>query len=307
MPNEVQHNKYLRNSIHEESNQTPMHVATRISSLPIISMLLNSRPSTDSMFTNAGERGFTPLHIAVEKGFKDIVALFLARGVPVNLKTSNGLEALHIAAQKGDLGIVQLLLKHGAQVDTVGEKIIDIRMYLDFEPESSIMYEVIPKGCYHDILILNWREVYTPLYIASYYGYAEVVRTLLEKGSNPNAVFKLGSTPLHAAAQKGHEEIVQLLLQRGAIFEAEGMADFLSSPLIAAVKGGHERIIEILLKKGADLKRLFQLPSISILRAIEHVFDSKICHDRNGEELKTGYTTLHFAAESGNKRIVEMI
>jgi len=58
------------------------------------------------------------------------------------------------------------------------------------------------------------------LALASQYGHAEIIRTLLDAGEDPNRFNPVGghshSTPLHQAAGNGHLEVVKLLVQRGA-------------------------------------------------------------------------------------------
>jgi ankyrin repeat protein len=48
------------------------------------------------------------------------------------------------------------------------------------------------------------------------YNRTPLVEMLLAKGSDPNAVNKVGGTPLMVAAAKGNAEIARLLLERGA-------------------------------------------------------------------------------------------
>jgi ankyrin repeat protein len=59
----------------------------------------------------------------------------------------------------------------------------------------------------------------TPLHLAAWNGYVDVVRLLLEKGANVNAQAKNGRTPLHQAARDGRVDLVRLLLETGANVE----------------------------------------------------------------------------------------
>lgn len=52
---------------------------------------------------------------------------------------------------------------------------------------------------------------WTPLLIASYFGYKEVVKVLLVRGANTEAQDKWGRTATELAVSKGHREIAQLI------------------------------------------------------------------------------------------------
>src|SRR5205085_923755 len=59
----------------------------------------------------------------------------------------------------------------------------------------------------------------TPLHIAAASGWAEVVKTLLDAGADPNAKNKAGWTPLFAALEAprwGQGAVVNLLVSKGA-------------------------------------------------------------------------------------------
>ena len=59
-------------------------------------------------------------------------------------------------------------------------------------------------------LYLNKFE-WTPLHTAAYKGNTEIVRYLLNKGANANALNTSGYTPLMLAQRSGHKEIMDLL------------------------------------------------------------------------------------------------
>jgi hypothetical protein len=56
----------------------------------------------------------------------------------------------------------------------------------------------------------------TPLHWAALHGNVELVRRLIERGANINAMDNVGRTPLFPAAANGHVEVLKLLLAYGA-------------------------------------------------------------------------------------------
>jgi len=66
---------------------------------------------------------------------------------------------------------------------------------------------------------VDWQDEMsdrTALHTASYYGYTNCIRELLEANANVNVRDKLKRTPLMISCANGHHECVQLLIERGA-------------------------------------------------------------------------------------------
>jgi cytohesin len=68
-------------------------------------------------FNNAIFEGQTPLHMAADLGYKEIVELLLTNGADVNAKDYKGVTPLHDAALWGHKEIAELLLAKGADVN----------------------------------------------------------------------------------------------------------------------------------------------------------------------------------------------
>jgi len=133
-------------------------------------------------------------------------------------KDPKGLNALHFAANKGSLEICKFL------VEEVG---------LDINSTSGV-------GA-------------TPMFYAALKGNAQVVRYLLDHGSDPAKASERGLTPLHNAAEHGHCESVRLLLSKGVDVDA---INYRGTPLhMTAAKGQHQAM-KILLEHGADPNRV---------------------------------------------------
>ena len=80
------------------------------------------------------------------------------------------------------------------------------------------------------------------------------VKTLLDKGADPNIVGNNNETPLHRAVVAGHHAIVETLLANGADPNIPGSFGY--TPLHRAAANGHHAIVKTLLDNGAnpDLK-----------------------------------------------------
>lgn len=131
------------------------------------------------------------------------------------------------------------------------------------------------------INLLEARNIggYTPLLCAAHCGHAEVVETLLNWGSNVEAVTYSNCSALHLASFQGHlEAIDQLLAYRGSdsLQGRSGASDLFSvcmidhmsriekwievkdrygaTALISATMRGHMKVVERLLDLGADIR-----------------------------------------------------
>ncbi len=96
---------------------------------------------------------------------------------------------------------------------------------------------------------------YTLLHLAAEFGQVDVVRLLLGRGADPNAVSmnERRATPLHAAITARHRDTASLLLALGAspnAIEHGGL-----TALHLAARYGDEAIVDMLLLRGADATR----------------------------------------------------
>ena len=103
---------------------------------------------------------------------------------------------------------------------------------------------------------VNGKDVngYSPLFMASSKGHAEVVEMLISNGAIVNDKGKYGYSPLYFASRYGHVEVVDILIKNGAIVN-EDHKDHTTefTPLFVASKYGNKKVVQLLLSKGATI------------------------------------------------------
>ncbi|KAK6356878.1 hypothetical protein TWF718_001218 [Orbilia javanica] len=91
----------------------------------------------------------------------------------------------------------------------------------------------------------------SPLSVASYYRFEDVVKVLLENGANPNGGGGFFGTVLQSAACGGSIKIVEMLVKAGANINKVGGA--WNTALIAAATHGHGEVASFLLQSRPDV------------------------------------------------------
>ena len=211
--------------IDEGNNEgrTPLWMASYYNNHEIVDYLLEEGADTE---VQAGARKRTALMVAAETNSIESLKLLIDKG-QANLHEKehwNGHTALHSAASMNHLEAVKILLdKEPALIDA---------------PDSD--------GC-------------SPLWLAAFLRYPEIVKCLLEKGADVNKkTYHQEFTPLIAACasnycpkrvQEGMETIEALVEQGGANLN-EVSSGGKSAIFMAALKD-HVNIVEYLMRKGA--------------------------------------------------------
>eukprot|EP00434_Breviolum_minutum_P040057 symbB.v1.2.035588.t1/scaffold4833.1/size34140/1 len=172
--------------------------------------------SNANIEATVGFFAYTPLHLAVQNGHRDVVDLLLDENADIEAKNGHQQTPLHHAVETGHRDIVGLLLDKKAQIEAKGAK------------EQTPLHHAVEKG------------------------HRDTVNLLLEKKAQIEAKGAGEQTPLHHAVEKGHRDIVDLLLEKKADIEAKGR--FQRTPLHRAVGKGDRDIVDLLLEKKADIE-----------------------------------------------------
>lgn len=180
-------------------------VAARAGNASQVSALLDDDPS---LANAVNDRGDSPLIVAIYSGASDVVQLLLDRGAAANLFESAAL---------GDTPLVRaMLVANPALVNSYsydGWTALHLAAHFGRTDTARALVEQDADVSLRSLNSLDNM----PLHAAVAGGeHVELVRLLLERGADPNAIQHGGYTPLHETAQNGFIEATRLLLAHGA-------------------------------------------------------------------------------------------
>ncbi len=228
-------------------------------------------------------KGFSPLRVAVDKGYRTFVERLIKKGALVNHQCIEGRTALISAASKGYLPIVRLLINNGAIIDLQPRDGWTALMDAAENGHEHIVAELLKRGA--NVALCNNRNGETAVLSAVKKGYLGIVELLMEAGAdiygktNDNwtaltlaccnghkmlveKLLKLkvdpcvadddyGMTALHMAICNGHTDVALMLIKARAGIGCKNKRG--ETPLMSAAVGGNEKVVEALLSEKVDL------------------------------------------------------
>ena len=293
-------------SPHNEG-RTPLHAASFGGHVKTAELLIQRGADVDSRASD----GWTPLHQASHKGQTAVAELLIQHGADLDSRDNKSRTPLHKAALRGHFETVKLLLECGADRNICDAKNktpldlaydndkFDIANFLsrstialeeDIDPNAS---SLDPQNLRPDIarspqprrenvessddeapsictaskngkinvlrsLLDQGSDVdernesrETALDVASHFGKFEAAKLLIERGADVNPRDVKGWTPLHTASRYGHLLIVRLLLDHNANLDARTRDQ--RTPLDLAAGNGHLEIAKLLVERGANV------------------------------------------------------
>lgn len=128
---------------------------------------------------------------------------------------------------------------------------------------------LIERGLDPNTIFWTGEKPENPLLVAIRAGNLRAVRYLLKKGSDPDGLPAYYTTPLIAAIEAGRIEITHDLLSAGAQANATTLEDW-NSPLIAAAQNGNPKLIENLIKLGAMIDQSDRDGRTPLMAAVQY-------------------------------------
>lgn len=160
----------------------------------------------------ADPKGNTILMIASRLGHRDLVWALLKRKASARKRSQHGDTALMMASLRGDREIARMLIEFGdAELNHKGWAPIH---YAAFENHPDVIRYLVAKGADKDALAPNG---YSALMVAARGGYVEAAKALLYDDADVQVKGPAGETALQIARRGKHAELVELLKRAGAV------------------------------------------------------------------------------------------
>ena len=203
--------------VNDKSGNTFLHLAASAGDLELARMVIERNVDVNS----PNNDGLTALFFALESENFDVARLFLDHNADVHVRDERGNTPLHVAAAitgNGHLDICRMLLERKAEVNSRnhhestplliaselgGPELVQLFLDHNADPHA------------------RDGDGDTLLHCAAIAGWLEVVRLLLKLNVEVNSRNNVGSTPLHLASAGclhtgGNPDVVRLLLDHGS-------------------------------------------------------------------------------------------
>ena len=271
-----------------KNNPSPLMLAILGNQVTIARSLIHYNATLDK----ADSTGKTPLSVAAEHGYAEILRLFPEPVVKAACETDRRRNPLHVAALNNRTGVVQIFLEAGANPDSRDSSLGETALkHAARKGYSSIVELLLAYGANPAIADDHSN---TPLMAAVRSGDMDTASYLTTFSPPCQSVLNTknhkGETALFLAVTMNHQQEAILLLHAGAEVDRADLNGW--TPLIAACDYGYADMVKILLQAGAD-------PNVKTLKggtpldhsqskrrpAVEEILRSQVPNLQNGSRL----------------------
>lgn len=252
----------------DAKGNTALHLAVEIESLEWAKILLAHGANTELL----SDSGYTPLHLALLKGNRQLVEL-LSPYSDSGQKSTQGATPLLLAIKTGNIELYHDLLQEGMSLTDVDDQGNNFLFYAVQSQDEDLLAELLDVPVSKSIGYSNY-EGSSLLHAAAASGTAKMVKMLIERGLDPTEVNSAGHTLLHCAAKANNYAVVQFLLQNEMSWMAKVAGLQGATPLHLAAAALKLDEFQMLLTAGCNVDAV----------------------DQNGE------TALFYAVKGGNKK-----
>lgn len=285
---------------------TALHIAAGWNENPMVTELLLNRgadiDATDTL-------GRTALHLASRSNRNPAVAeLLIARGASTAATDNKGW-SIETAAQAGGNAQVATIARNRA---TLPEGVAPWRQLYGDWPETATV-ESLSKLLDYDGTVVSAVGPRGSLLhrLARLNSDPDVIKLLLDRGADVQAVDSIGENALFEAALGKSPEIVALLVERGIPVNAESR--YSETALNAGARDGDPAVVEMLLDLGADIKgaEFGARTALHSAAANKNPDVAALLLDRGADLEATmdffGGTALQIAAQAGALETAELL
>lgn len=250
-----------------EDGNTLLHAAVLENSPACVDCLLK-HGANPNVFDAIRAR--TPLHLAVEFGFTDVVKAFLElEHINLDIRDDRNLTCYEIAQFCDNQSLADLIKLRQDEIDQAKYDFYNVMNQACTSNQPDIVKELLDK--YERRILEKLPKGWSRDKDGKQFARASIKELLNWSSSSWNDV-----TLLFKSASKGHVEICKLLIEYGATAKCNENTNY--SPLYVASYGGHTQTVKLLLDSFPSLVREVTIEKWTVLHAC--------CLQKNSETAK---------------------
>ena len=224
--------------------QTALHLAVQHGHLDITSLLLELAPDLAAK----NRKGQTALHLASLNGHAGIIERFVPKS-GVDTLDGNGDTSLKLASKNGHVPAVKVLLESGAKVNLTGSDYHTALHCAAINGHETIAEIILRRGNDVKLRFADIVNVFQEAAKRGFLSVCELCLPLMHEEMSGSDDREKQKALLHAA-QNGNKEVVKLLLDKGTDIETEDDNGW--TPLVVAALAGRSQVVQLLLAQKAN-------------------------------------------------------